>query len=63
MIRLYVLILLFLFSCSPDYSEINFIETNFDNRTLKIIDIIGGSDEDIVNKVISTKDGGFMIIG
>ena len=63
MIRHYILILFFFFSCSPDYSEINFIKTEYDNGSLKIIDLIGGSDEDTVNKVVSTKDGGFVIIG
>ncbi|MBL29945.1 MAG: hypothetical protein CMC81_01695 [Flavobacteriaceae bacterium] len=61
--RNFILIILFIFSCSPDYSEINFEKINLDNQFPKLLDVIGGSDEDEVKKVISTSDGGFIIIG
>ena len=63
MIRFFILIIFFFFSCTPEYSEIVFIKADLDSRSLKIIDIISGSDEDLVKKVISTQDGGFIIIG
>ena len=59
----YFLLIFFLLSCTPEYSEINFIKTDLESKSPKIIDIVGGSDEDLVKKVISTKDGGFIIVG
>ena len=49
----YFLLIFFLLSCTPEYSEINFIKTDLESKSPKIIDIIGGSDEDLVKKVIS----------
>lgn len=63
MTRYYFLLIFFLLSCTPEYSEINFIKTDLESKSPKIIDIVGGSDEDLVKKVISTKDGGFIIVG
>ena len=63
MTRYYFLLIFFFFSCTPEYSEIVFIKPDVDSKSLKIIDIISGSDEDLVKKVISTQDGGFVIIG
>ena len=52
-----------IYSCSPDFSEINFSDLTFIENSIKIIGIIGGSEEDIVKKVVATNDGGFVLVG
>ena len=52
-----------IYSCSPDFSEINFSDLTFIENSVKIIGIIGGSEEDIVKKVVATNDGGFVLVG
>ena len=58
-----ILILFFLISCSPDFSELTFSDLTFIENELKIIEILEGNDDDIVNKVVATNDGGFIIVG
>ena len=58
-----ILILFFLISCSPDFSELTFSDLTFLENELKIIEILEGNDDDIVNKVVATNDGGFIIVG
>ena len=52
-----------IYSCSPDFSEINFSDLTFLENSIKVIEIIGGSEEDIVKKVVATNDGGFVLVG
>lgn len=58
-----IVVFLLIFSCSPDFSEIGLYDLIFIENNLKITQIIGGSDEDVVKKVVSTQDGGFVIVG
>ena len=58
----YIVILL-LYSCSSEFSEINFSSINFLEKKIGVINIIGGTNEDVVKKVISTNDGGFVLVG
>tara|TARA_B100000686_G_C16806734_1_gene991664 strand:+ start:10882 stop:12213 length:1332 start_codon:yes stop_codon:yes gene_type:complete len=57
------LFFLILYSCNPDFSEIDFSDSIYSYKKPKVIKILGGNDEDIVKKVVSTKDGGFVLIG
>ena len=58
-----IVVFLLIFSCSPDFSEIGLYDLIFIENNLKVTQIIGGSDEDVVKKVVSTQDGGFVIVG
>ena len=60
--KIFYLIFL-IYSCSPDFSEINFSDLTFLENSIKVIEIIGGSEEDIVKKVVATNDGGFVLVG
>ena len=59
---LFSFILLF-YSCSADFSEMNFSDVTFLENNIEIVNVIGGTEEDIVKKVISTIDGGFVLVG
>ena len=41
-----------------NFSDVTFLENN-----IEIVNVIGGTEEDIVKKVISTIDGGFVLVG
>ena len=60
--KIFYLIFL-IYSCSPDFSEIIFSDLTFLENSIKVIEIIGGSEEDIVKKVVATNDGGFVLVG
>ena len=61
--KLLLLLFLLIYSCSPDFSEINFSNVIFLENNIKVVQIFGGSEEDIVKKVVAINDGGFVLVG
>ena len=55
-------ILFFFISCSKNFETNLPFKFSFDSE-FKIIDIYGGSNEDIAHAIIKTYDGGFAVIG
>lgn len=58
-----ILVFFLNFSCSPDFSDIGFSDIAFIENNLKVVKIIGGSNEDIAKKVLALDGGGFVIVG